>query len=83
MARSMLKKRVLKPLRRIWRFLCKRLFKAHKKKSGIYVLYEDVKSCNDEDINVLWSIFVNLHNNTHCADSVSVSAPWKSIPCKA
>ncbi|GLJ13408.1 hypothetical protein SUGI_0211630 [Cryptomeria japonica] len=83
MGRSMLKKRMLKPLRRIWRFLYKRLFKAHKKKSGIYVLYEDVKYCKDEDINVLWSIFVNLHNNTHCADSVSGSAPRKSILSKA
>ncbi|KAK4778163.1 hypothetical protein SAY87_018350 [Trapa incisa] len=30
---------------------------------GIYILYEDVKSCPCEDVHVLWSILVDSHNN--------------------
>ncbi|KAG8479112.1 hypothetical protein CXB51_029940 [Gossypium anomalum] len=29
---------------------------------GIYILYEDVKSCTDEDVHVLWSILVESHS---------------------
>ncbi|KAG5554743.1 hypothetical protein RHGRI_012335 [Rhododendron griersonianum] len=35
---------------------------AHKKRRGIYILYEDVKSCPSEDVHVMWSILVELHS---------------------
>jgi hypothetical protein len=28
---------------------------------GIYILYEDVKSCPCEDVHILWSILVDSH----------------------
>lgn len=28
---------------------------------GIYILYEDVKSCPYEDVQILWSILVESH----------------------
>jgi hypothetical protein len=28
---------------------------------GIYILYEDVKSCPCEDVQILWSILVESH----------------------
>jgi hypothetical protein len=28
---------------------------------GIYILYDDVKSCPCEDVHVLWSILVESH----------------------
>ena len=28
---------------------------------GIYILYDDVKSCQCEDVHVLWSILVESH----------------------
>lgn len=31
---------------------------------GIYILYEDVKSCQYEDVHVLWSILVESHAPT-------------------
>ncbi|KAF4365013.1 hypothetical protein F8388_001761 [Cannabis sativa] len=31
------------------------------KEKGIYILYEDVKSCPYEDVHVLWSILVESH----------------------
>lgn len=31
---------------------------------GIYILYEDVKSCPYEDVQVLWSILVESHPHT-------------------
>ncbi|KAJ6890662.1 hypothetical protein NC651_024232 [Populus alba x Populus x berolinensis] len=34
---------------------------------GIYILYEDVKSCQYEDVHVLWSILVE--SNTPSAPS--------------
>ncbi|GLJ13406.1 hypothetical protein SUGI_0211590 [Cryptomeria japonica] len=80
MTSSILEKRALSPLRRMWRYMYKRLCTVHKKKTGIYILYEDVKSCNDEDVNVLWSIVVNIHNNTHYANSVSATVPTNSNP---
>ncbi|GLJ13405.1 hypothetical protein SUGI_0211580 [Cryptomeria japonica] len=76
----MLEKRVLNPIRRIWRNFSKRFFTAHKKSNGLHILYEDVKSCNDEDVNVLWSILVNLHKNTHYADGMAGSSPGESNP---
>ncbi|PKU75635.1 hypothetical protein MA16_Dca021412 [Dendrobium catenatum] len=33
----------------------------NKKRRGIYILYEDVKSCPYEDVHVLWSILVKSH----------------------
>ncbi|KAL3040163.1 hypothetical protein AAZX31_01G223800 [Glycine max] len=31
---------------------------------GIYILYEDVKSCPYEDVHVLWSILVESHSSS-------------------
>ncbi|KAK1259208.1 hypothetical protein QJS04_geneDACA010203 [Acorus gramineus] len=43
------------PLKKLW----VRFNSNHNKKSrGIYILYEDVKSCQYEDVHVLWSILV-------------------------
>ncbi|KAK6911424.1 hypothetical protein RJ641_023517 [Dillenia turbinata] len=42
------------PLKKLWL----RVHSAHKKGKGLYILYEDVKSCQDEDVHVLWSILV-------------------------
>ncbi|WVZ09995.1 hypothetical protein V8G54_014525 [Vigna mungo] len=33
------------------------------KEEGIYILYEDVKSCPYEDVHVLWSILVESHSS--------------------
>ncbi|MFS7930770.1 hypothetical protein Hanom_Chr04g00348181 [Helianthus anomalus] len=30
----------------------------HRKRKGLYVLYEDVKCCSCEDVQMLWSILV-------------------------
>ncbi|CAN4091335.1 unnamed protein product [Withania somnifera] len=38
-----------------------RLHSAPKKRRGIYILYDDVKSCPCEDVQVLWSILVESH----------------------
>ncbi|GFP83845.1 hypothetical protein PHJA_000528100 [Phtheirospermum japonicum] len=35
-----------------------------KKRRGIYILYEDVKSCPYEDVHVLWSILVESRSPT-------------------
>ncbi|KAL9240813.1 hypothetical protein vseg_014991 [Gypsophila vaccaria] len=45
------------PLKRL--FL--RLHSPRTKSRGIYILYEDVKSCQYEDVHVLWSILVESH----------------------
>ncbi|EOY05670.1 hypothetical protein QUC31_016667 [Theobroma cacao] len=45
---------LLSPLKKLWF----RLHSAQKKRRGIYILYEDVKSCPYEDVHVLWSILV-------------------------
>ncbi|KAF5766511.1 hypothetical protein HanRHA438_Chr15g0728371 [Helianthus annuus] len=42
------------PLKKLW----VKLHSAHHKSRGIYILYEDVKSCPYEDVHVLWSILV-------------------------
>ncbi|KAJ4831144.1 hypothetical protein Tsubulata_000681 [Turnera subulata] len=49
-----------------------RMHSAHTKSRGIYILYEDVKSCPCEDVHVLWSILVESH-------SPSISKPVKFI----
>ncbi|KAH0454325.1 hypothetical protein IEQ34_016249 [Dendrobium chrysotoxum] len=45
---------LLSPLKKLWF----RMHFAQKKRRGIYILYEDVKSCPYEDVHVLWSILV-------------------------
>ncbi|RDY07725.1 hypothetical protein CR513_08120 [Mucuna pruriens] len=45
------------PLKKFWL----RLNSTQKKRRGIYILYEDVKSCPYEDVHVLWSILVESH----------------------
>ncbi|KAI4964403.1 hypothetical protein ZWY2020_005852 [Hordeum vulgare] len=30
---------------------------------GMRILYKDVKSCEDEDVHVLWSILVDSHRH--------------------
>ncbi|CDP01877.1 unnamed protein product [Coffea canephora] len=34
-----------------------------RRSKGIYVLYEDVKSCSCEDVHALWSILVDSDSN--------------------
>ncbi|RWR72650.1 hypothetical protein CKAN_00088700 [Cinnamomum micranthum f. kanehirae] len=48
---------LLSPLKKMWL----RLNSAPKKSRGIYILYEDVKSCPCEDVQILWSILVESH----------------------
>ncbi|KAG5219268.1 RNA-directed RNA polymerase [Salix suchowensis] len=48
---------LLSPLKKMWF----RLHSTPKKRRGIYILYEDVKSCQYEDVHVLWSILVESH----------------------
>ncbi|XP_050218552.1 uncharacterized protein LOC126669193 [Mercurialis annua] len=48
---------LLSPLKKLWF----RLHSTPKKSRGIYILYEDVKSCPYEDVQVLWSILVESH----------------------
>ncbi|KAG4907768.1 hypothetical protein AAZX31_20G133400 [Glycine max] len=49
---------LLSPLKKFWL----RLNSTQKKRRGIYILYEDVKSCPYEDVHVLWSILVESHS---------------------
>ncbi|KAL8216976.1 hypothetical protein R6Q57_023813 [Mikania cordata] len=50
------------PLKKLW----VKLHSAHHKSRGIYILYEDVKSCPYEDVHVLWSILVeSTHAQPH------------------
>ncbi|KAF3784590.1 hypothetical protein EJ110_NYTH24173 [Nymphaea thermarum] len=49
---------LLSPLKKVWSW---RLHSAKRKSRGIYILYEDVKSCSCEDVQVLWSILVESH----------------------
>ncbi|PKI42574.1 hypothetical protein CRG98_037041 [Punica granatum] len=48
---------LLSPVKKLWL----RLHTTPKKRRGIYILYEDVKSCPCEDVHVLWSILVESH----------------------
>ncbi|CAN6205828.1 unnamed protein product, partial [Urochloa humidicola] len=48
---------LLSPLKKLW----VRMHSAQHKKRGIYILYEDVKSCPCEDVQILWSILVESH----------------------
>ncbi|KAL5712642.1 hypothetical protein ACHQM5_014791 [Ranunculus cassubicifolius] len=48
-------KSLLCPLKKLWGHL----YAARKQqRRGLYILYEDVKSCPCEDVQVLWSILV-------------------------
>ncbi|PIA44892.1 hypothetical protein AQUCO_01700460v1 [Aquilegia coerulea] len=47
-------KSLLSPLKKLWGHL----HSAHTERKGLYILYEDVKSCPCEDVQVLWSILV-------------------------
>ncbi|KAL4288907.1 hypothetical protein AHAS_Ahas19G0333100 [Arachis hypogaea] len=49
---------LLSPLKKLWF----RLNSNQNKRRGIYILYEDVKSCQYEDVHVLWSILVESHS---------------------
>ncbi|RZB88997.1 hypothetical protein D0Y65_028056 [Glycine soja] len=49
---------LVSPLKKFWL----RLNSTQKKRRGIYILYEDVKSCPYEDVHVLWSILVESHS---------------------
>ncbi|KAL4198466.1 hypothetical protein AMTRI_Chr03g140350 [Amborella trichopoda] len=49
---------LLSPLRKLWERLH---FSPARNRRGIYILYEDVKSCPYEDVHVLWSILVESH----------------------
>ncbi|XBI90626.1 hypothetical protein VPH35_028205 [Triticum aestivum] len=48
---------LMAPIKKLWI----RVHSAQKKKRGIYILYEDVKSCPCEDVQILWSILVESH----------------------
>ncbi|XP_044391086.1 uncharacterized protein [Triticum aestivum] len=47
------------PLRKIM----VRAHSARKYRRGMRILYKDVKSCEDEDVHVLWSILVDSHRH--------------------
>ncbi|KAF9673707.1 hypothetical protein SADUNF_Sadunf10G0052200 [Salix dunnii] len=46
---------LISPLKKLWF----RLHSTPKNRRGIFILYEDVKSCQYEDVHVLWSILVD------------------------
>ncbi|KAK8942551.1 hypothetical protein KSP39_PZI009546 [Platanthera zijinensis] len=48
---------LLLPFKKLWI----RLHSPQKNRRGIYILYEDVQSCQYEDVHVLWSILVESH----------------------
>ncbi|KAL5837826.1 hypothetical protein ACOSQ3_014995 [Xanthoceras sorbifolium] len=39
---------------------------AYRKNKGIYILYDDVKACECEDVQVLWSIVVESNPPPPC-----------------
>ncbi|KAF3967515.1 hypothetical protein ACB098_02G016000 [Castanea mollissima] len=50
---------LISPLKKLWL----RMHSAQRKRRGIYILYEDVKSCPYEDVHVLWSILVESNTS--------------------
>ncbi|KAL9227515.1 hypothetical protein vseg_003196 [Gypsophila vaccaria] len=43
--------------------ICIRFHSSHRKRRrGFHILYEDVKSCECEDVQMLWSILVESHS---------------------
>ncbi|XAR58549.1 hypothetical protein NMG60_11013989 [Bertholletia excelsa] len=51
---------LLSPLKKLWG----RLFPLRRKRRGINVLYEDVKSCPCEDVKILWSMLMESEATT-------------------
>uniref|UniRef100_A0A0E0Q5E1 Uncharacterized protein n=4 Tax=Oryza TaxID=4527 RepID=A0A0E0Q5E1_ORYRU len=47
------------PLRRLW----VRAHSERRNRRGMYILYKDVQSCQDEDVHVLWSILIDSHRH--------------------
>ncbi|KQK12592.1 hypothetical protein BRADI_1g04750v3 [Brachypodium distachyon] len=45
------------------RKLLVRAHSARRNRRGMRILYKDVKSCQDEDVHVLWSILVDSHHH--------------------
>ncbi|GLJ05352.1 hypothetical protein SUGI_0016700 [Cryptomeria japonica] len=57
--------KIVWPFKKMWHSIHKRFFAAHKKSRGIYILYEDVRSCGYEDVHVMWSILVDSSHTNH------------------
>ncbi|GMP90981.1 hypothetical protein CsSME_00041877 [Camellia sinensis var. sinensis] len=51
---------LLSPLKKLWN----RIRSTGRNRRGIYILYEDVKSCQCEDVHVLWSMLVESADST-------------------
>ncbi|GLJ23479.1 hypothetical protein SUGI_0444780 [Cryptomeria japonica] len=51
--------KIISPLKKVWEGIHKRIHAARKKSRGIYILYDDVRSCGYEDVHVMWSILVD------------------------
>ncbi|GFP92306.1 hypothetical protein PHJA_001374700 [Phtheirospermum japonicum] len=49
----------LSPLKKLWG----KLRSTKRTRRGIYVLYEDVKSCSCEDVHALWTLLVDPDAN--------------------
>ncbi|KQK20421.1 uncharacterized protein LOC112270121 [Brachypodium distachyon] len=47
------------PIRRLW----VRAHSRRRNRRGMHILYKDVQSCQDEDVQVLWSIFIDSHRH--------------------
>uniref|UniRef100_K4A3A0 Uncharacterized protein n=1 Tax=Setaria italica TaxID=4555 RepID=K4A3A0_SETIT len=47
------------PLRRMW----VRAHSERRNRRGMHLLYKDVQSCQDEDVQVLWSILIDSHRH--------------------
>ncbi|KAG6425338.1 hypothetical protein SASPL_115768 [Salvia splendens] len=50
---------LLSPLKKFWG----RFRENRRTRRGIYVLYEDVKSCSCEDVHALWTLLVDSDAN--------------------
>ncbi|KAK9146656.1 hypothetical protein Sjap_006559 [Stephania japonica] len=53
-------KSFLSPLKKLW----DHIHSTNRKRRGIYILYDDVKSCPCEDVQILWSILVESHTTS-------------------
>ncbi|KAL3827956.1 hypothetical protein ACJIZ3_016758 [Penstemon smallii] len=49
------------PLKNLWA----KLRSTKRTRRGIYVLYEDVKSCSCEDVHALWTLLVDSESKFH------------------
>ncbi|URE16830.1 hypothetical protein MUK42_10656 [Musa troglodytarum] len=61
---------LLSPLKKLWI----RLHSARRQRRGIYMLYEDVKSCPYEDVQILWSIVAESRPPAAAAAAASAAA---------